>query len=299
MTESNDHVRRPFIDAHAHLFPDRLMAAIFRAFRRDGYALCHEGDAATVAQGLLDGGADYLFLLAYAHKGGVAPGLNAWLHQVAAAEPRFVPFGAAHPDDEDFPGDVIRALDDYRFAGIKLHCSVQRLPCDDPRLDPLYAHVQERGKAVVIHAGTAPYEDAFTGIEQARRLVRRFPDLTVVFAHMGLWDMHGFGELARQHPRVFLDCSSVLAYPRFVQDPRFAGWQTELPALLTSVADKVLWGSDYPYLETPYDTPLQALDQLGLADDVVQRIRYDNARQLLARIWADALPLDGGARRSG
>lgn len=279
---------RPFIDAHAHLFPDRLLAAIFRAFRRDGYALSFEGDEAAVATGLLDGGADYLFLLAYAHKAGVAPGLNAWLQQVAAAEPRFVPFGAAHPDDEDFPGEVVRALDDYGFAGIKLHCSVQRLPCDDPRLDPLYERVQERGKAVVIHAGTAPYDDDFTGIEQAGRLVRRFPDLTVVFAHMGMWDMHGFCELARHHPQVYLDCSSVLAYPRFVQDPRFESLRGDLPALLTRAADKVLWGSDYPFLEMPYDTSLLELDRIGLSERVVERIRYGNARELLGRIWPKA-----------
>ncbi len=276
-----DRLGGPFIDAHTHLFPDRLFAAVWRAFRADGYTLWHEGDSKTVRQGLLSTGAERLFLLVYAHKAGMAAALNDWLHDASRDEPRFVPFGTIHPDDAGRLDDATRCLVDYGFAGLKLHCSVQRMPCDDARLDGVYTVVQEAGRAVIIHAGTAPYHDAFTGVVHARRLVERFPDLTIVFAHLGMWEVEAFGELAAAHPNVYLDCSSVIAYPRFT-DRLEPDW---LGAFLTKLADKVLWGSDYPFLESVYEAPLAGLCELGLTDRTIAQLRHGNADRLLARIW--------------
>ena len=273
----------PFIDAHAHLFPDRLLAAIWRAFRQDGYDLWHEGDTATIAASLRRTGADHVFLLTYAHKPGVAASINAWLHDVTASQRQFVPFGCVHAADPDREALVTTCLEDYRFAGLKLHCSVQRTPCDDPRLDPVYRLVAAHRRAVVIHAGSAPYHDPFTGVAAAQRLVERHPDVTVIFAHLGLWDVEAFGDLARQNPNVYLDCSSVLAYPRFEGriDP---AWLREH---LLGLSDKILWGSDFPFLETSYAAPLAALCDLDLPNDVVARIRHGNARRLLRNLWPE------------
>ncbi|MBC7541230.1 MAG: amidohydrolase family protein [Candidatus Sericytochromatia bacterium] len=270
----------PFIDAHAHLFPDRLMAAIWRAFRADGYALQHEGTSATVADALLRTGAERLFLLVYAHKAGMAASLNDWLYTVTRDEPRFVPFGTVHPDDADRAAIVSRCLIDQGFAGLKLHCSVQRMPCDDPRLDPVYEIVQDAGRAVIIHAGTAPYRDAHTGVVHARRLVARFPDLKVVFAHLGMWEVEAFGALAAANANVYLDCSSVIAYPRFTAQMDL-DW---LGGFFEQLADKILWGSDYPYLESDYEAPLLGLWEMGLSAAAVAKIRHDNAQRLLAVI---------------
>lgn len=270
----------PFIDAHTHLFPDRLLSAIWRAFRNDGYALSHEGDTATVADALRRTMAETLFLLVYAHKAGMAEGLNEWLHAVTRDEPRFVPFGCVHPDDTDPAAIVRRCLETYGFAGLKLHCSVQRMPCDDRRLDPVYAALSEAGRAVIIHAGTAPYEDQYTGVVHAERLVARFPELTVIFAHLGMWEVEAFGALAAAHANVHLDCSSVIAYPRLAGRIEL-DW---LGPFLESLSTKILWGSDYPYMETAYEAPLAGLCGLGLSEAALEAVRYGNAKRLLARI---------------
>jgi predicted TIM-barrel fold metal-dependent hydrolase len=277
-----------FIDAHAHLFPDRLLAAIWKAFRQDGYVLQHEADSDTVRRRLLATGADRLFVLVYAHKPGVAAALNAWLHETTRHEPRLVPFGSVHAGDADRAAIVERCFRDYGFAGLKLHASVQRTACDDARLDPVYAACIAHRRWVVLHAGTAPYEDAYTGVASAERLLVRHPELRVIFAHLGMWEIEAFGRLARRHPNVYLDCSSILGYPRFngELDP---AW---LRAYLIEHVDKILWGSDFPYLETPYATPLQALVDLGLSADQLARLRDGNARAVLASVGGD-LPTIG------
>lgn len=273
----------PFVDAHCHLFPDRLLAAIWQAFRRDGYALEHEADSDTIRRRLLATGAERLFVLVYAHRAGVAAALNAWLHDLTRLEPRWVPFGSVHADDADRAELAVRCFEDYGFAGLKLHASVQRTACDDGRLDPVYAACVAHRRWVVIHAGTAPYDDAYTGAASAERLLARHPELRVVFAHLGLWDIEAFGRLAQRYPNVYLDCSSVLGYPRF-SDRLDPAWLREY---LLAHADKVLWGSDYPFLETPYATPLQALVDLALPDDVTARLRYGNAQRVLASVGGD------------
>jgi predicted TIM-barrel fold metal-dependent hydrolase len=270
----------PFIDAHAHLFPDRLLAAIWRAFRSDGYALQHEADSGTIRRRLLATGAEKLFLLVYAHKPGVAGNLNAWLHDVARTEPRFVPFGSVHADDPDRAAIVEQCFRDYGFAGLKLHASVQRTACDDSRLDPVYEACIAHGRWVVMHAGTAPYQDPYTGVATAERLLERHPHLRVIFAHLGMWDVEAFGRLARRYPNVYLDCSSVLGYPRFSGDLD-QGW---LRAFLIEHGDKILWGSDFPFLETPYATPLQALVDLALPAATLSRLRHGNAMAVLTSV---------------
>lgn len=273
----------PYIDAHVHLFPDRLLSAIWRAFRQDGYALQHEGDCDTIRRGLLATGAEKLFVLVYAHKAGVAEALNAWLHEATRHEPRLVPFGSVHAGDADRAELVERCFRDYGFAGLKLHASVQRTACDDTRLDPVYEACVAHRRWVVMHAGTAPYEDAYTGVASAERLLARHPDLRVIFAHLGLWEIEAFGRLALRHPNVYLDCSSVLGYPRFTGelDP---DW---LRSYLIAHVDKVLWGSDFPFLETPYATPLQSLVDLALPADLTARLRHGNARAVLASVGGD------------
>jgi predicted TIM-barrel fold metal-dependent hydrolase len=270
----------PFIDAHCHLFPDRLLAAIWRAFRADGYALAHEADSDTIRRRLLATGAERLFVLVYAHKPGVATGLNAWLHEVAQSEPRVVPFGSVHADDPDRAALVETCFQTYGFAGLKLHASVQRTACDDARLDPVYQACIAHRRWVLLHAGTAPYHDAYTGVATAERLLERHPDLRVIFAHLGLWDVEAFGRLARQYPNVYLDCSSVLGYPRFSGELDL-GW---LRDFLLTHTDKILFGSDFPFLETPYTTPLQALVDLELPSATLARLRHDNAQAVLASV---------------
>jgi predicted TIM-barrel fold metal-dependent hydrolase len=285
----------PFIDAHTHLFPDRLMAAIFRAFHADGYALHDQADTAALRQHLLATGAARLFVLVYAHKAGVAESLNAWLHDLTAAEPRLVPFGSVHADDPDRAALVERCFTEYGFPGLKLHASVQRTASDDERLDPVYAACVAHRRWVIIHAGSAPYGDGFTETASAENLLRRHPDLRVVFAHLGMWDVEAYAALARKHPNVYLDCSSVLGYARFAED----GSPDWLRPFLIEHADKILWGSDFPFLETPYASPLQALVDLDLPPAVLARLRVGNARTVLASVGGPLVSAGGTAPSAG
>lgn len=144
------------IDVHTHAFPERLMNAIYAWFRRDGWKIPYDGKqteelfAEHRKQGM-----ERFFVLLYAHKPGMARSLNDWLADLATVHPEVVPIGCVHQDD-DVSAETEYCLGELGFAGMKLHCAVQRVSMDDPRLDPLYETLIAFNKPLIVHAGTAP-----------------------------------------------------------------------------------------------------------------------------------------------
>ena len=182
----------PCIDVHVHLHPPRLAAAIERHFAHDGWVAAHSFDPDKVAATLAERGVERFCFFSYAHKPGMARELNRWVAQTAARLPTAVGFGTLHPDDADVDDVAHEATERLGLRGFKFHHSVQRFHVDDARLFGVYARAEAAGHVLVLHAGTMPYRDAFTGVAHVRRVLDRFPRLTVVVAHMGAFESDAF-----------------------------------------------------------------------------------------------------------
>jgi Amidohydrolase len=110
----------------------------------------------------------------------------------AARLPEAIALGTLHPDDPDLEDIAREATGDLGLRGFKFYHSVQRFHIDDERLLGVYERAEEAGHVFVLHVGTMPYRDPFTGFERFARLMARFPRLRVCVAHMGAFQSPEF-----------------------------------------------------------------------------------------------------------
>jgi hypothetical protein len=269
----------PCIDVHVHLHPERLAHAIQRHFAGDGWVKAHSWEPAAVAATLRAHGVERFCFFSYAHKPGMARDLNRWVAETATGLPGAIPLGTLHPDDADVVKSAHEALDDLRLAGFKFHCSVQRFQADDPRLFPVYERAEAEGHVFMLHAGTMPYRDAFTGLAHVRGVMERFPRLRVCVAHMGCFEPDAFLALTEEFEHLYVDTTMALA-------PSAAKYVGADPVAITNAQllrhqDRILFGSDFPLIPYDYEEERRwALDR-GLPAAVRRKIFHTNALRFL------------------
>jgi len=269
------------IDAHVHLMPDRLMAAIREALTdAAGWAFEHPTDRAAIEATLVDAGVERYVALPYAHRPGVAAELNAWVCEAAAESQRAIPFATVHAGDDDVGGVVEQAFE-QGARGLKFQLPVQGFPADDPRLDPAYEAAAARDAPVVLHAGTAPMfeDDPNVGVEHFRSFLASFPEIRVCAAHMGTYEVGEFLGLAREHGSVFLDTTfamSAVAERYMDFDP-----STVPDATLVELSGSIMYGSDYPNIPYPYEEERAHLLGRDLPVDVQRDVFSRTARRFL------------------
>ena len=145
--------------------------------------------------------------LPYAHKPGVAAYLNDWAREFAAGVPEALWSATFYPEPE-----AATYVPELVAAGVevfKVHVQVGEFDLDDPLLDPAWGALADAGMPVVIHAGSGPVGNEFTGPGSLRRVLRRHPRLTAVVAHMGAPEYAEFLALAERYERTHLDTTMV------------------------------------------------------------------------------------------
>jgi uncharacterized protein len=215
----------------------------------------------------------------YAHKPGMSRALNRWLAEQATRLPDAVALGTLHPDDPDLDDVAREATGDLGLRGFKFHHSVQRFHVDDERLFGVYERAEAAGHLFVLHVGTMPYRDTFTGVERFTRLMARFPRLRVCVAHMGAFQSAEFLALLPRYPHVYVDTTMAMsphATPYTGAEPDAVS-----DADLVRHQDRVLFGSDFPLIPYDYDEERRWAWHRELDDQVRQKIFHDNALRFL------------------
>jgi hypothetical protein len=265
----------PCVDAHVHLHPPALAQAIERWFVGHGWVNAHPFDPTAVAATLRARGVGRFCFFSYAHRPGMARELNRWLAATAASLPGALALGTLHPDDPDLDDVAREATGTLGLRGFKFHHSVQRFRVDDPRLFPVYARAEAAGHVFVLHAGTMPYRDPFTGVEPFRRLMERFPRLRASVAHMGAFQSPEFLALLAGYPHLYVDTTMAMS-------PRATPFVGVDPAAVTDAdlvrhQDRIMFGSDFPLIPYDYDEERRWAWERGLDEGVRRKIFHDNA----------------------
>ena len=276
--------RGPLWDAHVHLFPEKLMQAIYHFFRNHyHWKLPFPAHPAALMEHLQKDGVNQAFVLAYVHKPGLSRQVNRWLAELTTEHRWLVPFGAVHPQDSDLEQVLSEALDQYSFAGIKLHCLVQQISPDDETLYPVYEALVARSRGLIIHAGNFPLADQkHLGVRRLARVLSKYPHLNVIVAHLGLYDLCAYRELLRQYRGLHLDTAFVFQNESFVPPLQ------EIADLITDFPDRILYGSDFPFILEPPANGILRILELGLPPALYTRLFYENARQFYKRISSSA-----------
>jgi len=131
----------------------------------------------------------------------------------------------------------------------------------------------------MLHVGTMPDRDEFTGLAAFQRVMARFPRLRACVAHMGSFDTPGFLRLLDVHPNLYVDTTMALA-PKaaaYVGDPGAIA-----DTLLVRYQDRILFGSDFPVIPYDYDEERRWAWERPLPDTVRRKIFRENARRFLA-----------------
>ena len=265
-------------DVHVHFLPPNIQRAVYAVFDAAGpkigrewpirYRASHE-ERIELLRAM---GVRRFPTLPYAHKMGVATYLNDWSRDLAAGIPEVMWSGTFFPEPEA-PAYVAELVE----AGaeiLKIHLQVGEFHLDDPLLDGVWEVLEAADVPVVVHAGSGPVGNEFTGPGSMERLLRRFPRLPIIVAHMGAPELVRFLRLAERYERVVLDTTMVFTDFFGVDYP---------PALfprLLAIQDKILLGSDFPTIPYPYVEQLSGLARLDLGDDFLRAVCWGNGVRL-------------------
>jgi predicted TIM-barrel fold metal-dependent hydrolase len=272
------------LDVHTHFLPPPVQAKVWAQFDAAGPKLGREwpiryrGSVEERVAQLRELGVRRFSTLPYAHRPGIAGYLNDWAAGFKREVPESLWSATFYPEPEAAA---------YVAAGIeagveiwKVHVQVGEFHLDDPLLDPVWGLLAEVGTPVVVHAGHAPVGNDFTGPAALRRVLARHPRLAVVVAHLGAPDYLDFLDLVAAHERVHVDTTMVFT------DFWDAAYPPELLPRLADLGDRVLLGSDFPTIPYPWVHQLESLERLGLGDDWLRAVCWDNAAALVGAAGA-------------
>lgn len=267
-------------DVHVHFLPPSIQRAVWAVFDAAGpkigraWPIRYRQSYDERVELLRAFGVRRFPTLPYAHKPGVASYLNDWARDFARDVPESLWSATFFP--EPGAGASVGELIAGGVEIFKVHLQVGEFHADDPLLDDVWGAVEDAGTPVVLHAGSGPVGNAFTGPESTARLLRRFPRLTLVLAHMGAPECPEFLALAERYDRVHLDTTMVFT-------DFFPPYPDELVPRLVDLQDKVLLGSDFPTIPYPYAHQLEGLARLDLGDDWLRAVCWENGARLLGR----------------
>lgn len=264
-------------DLHLHVFPSRMFEAVWRFFEGYDWAVHHEY-AADIARTLTAHGVSRATALSYPHKPGVARSLNRFGEELAQEFPVFLPFGSVHVEDPDLRSVVDEAIASPFLRGFKFQPLVQEFDVNDPRLDYLWGACQEARFPLLMHIGTAPYANAFVGIEHFDGLMARFPGLRVCVAHMGAYETEAYLDRLDRVEDLWLDTAMI----NVRTDLFDTTWRGDAAALVRH-ADRICFGSDWPNVPYPYAEALDSIGRFPLPSEALPGLLGDNARRFLER----------------
>lgn len=263
------------IDFHTHIFPDKIAPAAVASLAEAG-GTRPEGGTGTLddLEGVaLREGISLCVNLPVATRPDQAASINRFAREVNRREGRVISFGAIHPDAAE-PERELAELAEAGFRGIKLHPDYQGHYADDPAVIRVVKEAKRLGLHTVFHGGVdiAFPNDVHAAPERISRLLSALGEGEgkVIVAHIGgyrLWD----------------DVERVLVGQDVLFDLSYGIDHLPPEQLLRIVtrhgADKILFGSDYPWRD-PADID-RVLSKLPLSDEQFSLIRSGNAERLL------------------
>lgn len=272
-------------DVHTHFHPPRVFDKIRAAFDSGGpligreWPILYRSSEEKLVATLRGFGVRRFPALTYAHRPGMAEYLNAWCADFADRTPGALRSATFYPEPgvEEYVGK--RLAEGVEI--FKIHVQVGGFTVLDPELEDVWTLVEEARVPVVLHAGSGPVPGEHTGHAPVAELLRRHPALALVLAHMGAPEYAEFIGFAERHAHVHLD--TTMLFTDFFDHGDGAFPPALLPRL-AALQEKVLFGSDYPNIPYPYAHQVLALERLGLGDDWLRAVCWDNG----VRLFGDA-----------
>lgn len=132
---------------------------------------------------------------------------------------------------KDAVDEVVRAKEEYGSYGLKFHPAACHYRSDLPLLDPVMAKAIELGLPCLFHCGA----DEFSNPHNLHALAKRFPQATIIMAHLGEETWFEAIALAGDTENIILDSTGSM------------NWYRVLNYAIDMVGEeRVVFGMDFP-----------------------------------------------------
>lgn len=180
---------------------------------------------------------------------------------VGAYPEKLIGFMSLHPQAPGCLEELERCRNDLGLRGVKLGANYQIFDPLEPRALAIYAEAERHGLPLMLHQGTSPVREApirYADPLLIDEIAIRYPDLTIIMAHLGHpWQVNTC-VVVRKHPNVFTDLSANFYRP-------YSFWEQMVKASEWGVLDKILFGTDYPIT-----TVQETIDHLRQVNHIVE-----------------------------
>lgn len=218
-------------------------------------------------------GIDYAVILAELSPAATGICSNEYVLKFCEGQPALIPFASINPFFSVDMGSELLRLVDKGFRGLKMYPTYQHFYPNDNALYPLYAQAERLQIPVMFHTGSS----VFTGARLKYGdplyfddVAVDFPELKIILVHSGrgFWYDRAFF-LSRLHKNVFLEVAGLPPQKLLRYFPE-----------LERIADKVLFGSDWPGLPDLKNN-IKSIRELSISEEAKEKILGGNAAKLL------------------
>jgi uncharacterized protein len=256
---------RKIFDFHTHAYPAKV-AGKSVDFLDNYYKVSCNGDGTMedLLKSAKEGGVDYLLVHAVATKPTQVENVNTWISEHLSEN--VFGFGTIHPEYENIKEELKR-IRSLGLLGLKLHPDFQGYFVDDPSMDIVYSDIEGK-MPVLIHSGDVNTD--FSSPKRLANVLDRFPNLTVIAAHLGGYSEWDQAERFIIGRNCYIDTSSSLwAIPP----------EKAVSIIRKHGVNRVLFGTDFPLAR--HSEELERFFALGLTEEENNKILFENANNLL------------------
>lgn len=219
-------------------------------------------------------GIDYAVALAEVNPLNTGNVSNEYVAEFCQGLNSLIPFASINPYTMVNPSQRLETyVKEWGFRGVKLLPSYQWFYPNDNKVYPIYAKAEELRIPVMIHTGSSIFRGSrikYADPIYLDDVAVDFPDLTLILVHSGrgFWYQKAFF-LAQLHKNVYLEIAGLPPQNLLNYFPR-----------LEELADKVLFGSDWPGCPG-IRRNIEAIGRLPLSATTKAQILGGNAARIL------------------
>ncbi len=265
-----------YFDFHAHAFADSIAErAVSGLADTSSIKPATDGTVKGLRKLMQEKGISEAMLLPIATKPSQQTTINNWAAEIMGDG--IYCCGTVHPDAEDAVSETER-IKSLGLYGLKFHSEYQFFRPDDEKMFPIYRKAQELGLMVVFHGGWDPYGkgEILASPESFAAIAEKFPDLTIVAAHLGGMRLFDRVEdcLAGRFENLYFDTGVIARYiGEFTDDEQV------FRIIKKQGAEKILFGSDCPW-DSP-ENEIAMINRIPLTENEKEQIFFRNAENLL------------------
>lgn len=265
------------IDFHTHFYPDKIAAKAMSLVNNVPLIqAATDGTRSGLENSMRLNGIDCSLGLSLVNNADGSRGINRWA-ELNNSFPVLLT-GTVHPREEN-AAEEVRRIAAAGLKGVKVHPEYQKFRFNDRSLDRLWKECAANDLFVITHAGgdvgfPPPWH---SNPVELLDLHRRVPELKLVCAHFGSWDMYDQVEEYLIGEDIYIDTSFIAVSTE--KDPGWLDPERAVRMIRKHGADRVLFGSDSPWCDQ--GAALRWVKNLGLTDSEYKKITGGNAAKLL------------------